>query len=360
MATVQSAGVRAWEKVAALPFRRGILLGVALLLAAATVLSLLRLATGRGPADEEHWDSLTVAVPMQLPSALLFLALEADGFRAHHLLVRPLPAVSGARALTELLQGRVDVTTVGDVPLALAAFERDDLRVLATISTGETDSVLAARTDRGLAGPANLVGRRIGTQRNSALHFFLHLFLVKHGIPQEEVEVVFLRAEELVPALLRGDVDACSLREPFISQARQAGGAQVQFWPEPDMQLRTELLVTLERVTREKPHALSRLLAGLVDAQHLARERPDQLVRAAARLTETPPDQTRELLAGLDLRVQLDQTLIVTLEDEARWTAGAAPARPLPNYARLICPEPLRSVAPDAVQVLPVGVPPAP
>ena len=58
---------------------------------------------------------------------------------------------------------------------------------------------------------------KIATQRLSAVHYFLHLFLLKHDI--EDAELEFLKAEELPQALADGKIDAFSMREPFISEA---------------------------------------------------------------------------------------------------------------------------------------------
>lgn len=84
-----------------------------------------------------------------------------------------------------------------------------------------------ARRDRGIEEAADLRGKHIATQRGSAVHFFLHLCLVSHGLTEEDVTLSFMKGEELPAALAEGRIDAFSMREPYVSEASSLLGERV-------------------------------------------------------------------------------------------------------------------------------------
>ena len=123
---------------------------------------------------------------------------------------------SGKLAFQAMLRGEVDVATVADMPLMHHGFSSDGVAVVATVATVDEGAWIVARRDRGIESPADLKGKRIGTQKNSAVHFFLGMFLLANRITADDVEVVFMEATELPGALASGGIDAFSMRNPFI------------------------------------------------------------------------------------------------------------------------------------------------
>jgi NitT/TauT family transport system substrate-binding protein len=62
----------------------------------------------------------------------------------------------------------------------------------------------------------------------------------------------------------------------------------------------------------------------------------------------------RPLLAGFELRVFLDQSLLSLLEDEARWVlnSGFVEPAPMPGYLDMVDVRPLSQLKPDVVTVI--------
>ena len=257
---------------------------------------------------------------------------------------------SGKRALEGMLEGNVDLTISSEVPLVFRAFERDDFRILATIGTSDNEPRLIARRDKGIAEPADLRGKTIATQQASAVHYFLHLFLLKHGI---EDTPRFMRAEELPQALANGEIDAFSMREPFIGEAQQLVGDAIVF-QEPGMYLKTMNLVALNRLVRERPGAVEKVLRALKQAEEFHREHRPETLQSVADKLQTEVEQLRQLLQDVELEVTLSHALIVALEDEARWAIDNAltDKADAPDFQRLISADAIRAVKPDAVTII--------
>ncbi|NCC53035.1 MAG: hypothetical protein EOM20_17740, partial [Spartobacteria bacterium] len=126
---------------------------------------------------------------------------------------------SGKLALQGLLNGEADYVTCADMPLALQGFETNEVRIIATIAQNNNGAWIIARRDAGIQTPADLRNKRIGTQKNSAVHYFLSQFLIYHQISTAEVQIVFLPATALPEALDQGEIDAFSMRNPFVGHA---------------------------------------------------------------------------------------------------------------------------------------------
>lgn len=295
----------------------------------------------------------------QSPSALAAVAVREGLFARQGILLQDVPHVSGQRAMEALLAGEVDAVTAADVPVVIAAFDRNDFRIVATIatSTGGLERIVA-RKDRGIAAIADLKGRRIATQRGSVVHFFLHVLLSKNGMTDQDVQVVFLKAEDLPGALAAGQVDAICMREPYVSKARALLGANATVLSDPQVKLlRTEHLVVSRRLLRESPGAVRAMLAALIQAERAARQDGQAALRAVADdlAMDTPGRQAAgDELKTLELRVALDQFLLVHLESIADWAAAAGLTRNMtpPDSLELVDTSPLESLDPSAVTII--------
>ncbi len=177
----------------------------------------------REPARKR--ETVTIGLAREALNALMLIAVEQGLFAQEGLEVTIIDTYpSGKRALRGLLAGEVDVTTTSEVPLVFQSFTRQDFRVVATIGSSENEPKIIARKDQGISSPKDLRGKRIATQKASAVHFFLHMLLVKYGLSTQDVHLSYKKSEELPQALYKGEIDAFSIREPFISQEKSLLG----------------------------------------------------------------------------------------------------------------------------------------
>ena len=297
-------------------------------------------------------DAISIGVPQEPLGALIMVAQEKGFFADVGLDVTVVDTYpSGKRALQGMLDGEVDLTISSEVPLVFRSFDRDDFRIVATIGTSDNEPRLIARKDRGIEKPIDLQGKKIATQRASAVHYFLDLFLLKHGI--ENVEPEFMRAEELPQALADGSIDAFSMREPFIGEAQKLAGSETTVFTEPGMYLKTMNLVALNQFVIEEHDVLVRVLRVLDRAEAFCREHRDEAVAIVARKL-TDAGQLGQVLDDITLEIALSHALVVALEDEARWAIdnGFTLKKEAPDFQKLISTDVLRAVKPEAVTVI--------
>lgn len=295
-----------------------------------------------------------VGLPLDPHSALLIVALETRALSNQG--IEPIVSTypSGKRALDEgLLTGREDFVTASDVPVALAGFADPPLRVIASVSSTDNVNRVVTRSSLGIRRPQDLAGRRIGTQQGSAVHFFWHLFSLDQRIHAAD-QVQFFRAEELPVALADGRIDAFSMREPFVSEARALLGDDLRVFSAPGLYAQQQLLVASESMARERRESLRRVVRALLFAEGFCRLEPAAAQSIVAGRLGVPAAQITRLWSDLALRVRLDQGLLLLLEEEARWALGAGlvPAAPLPNYLDFIDTRPLDAERRRAVTLI--------
>ena len=173
-------------------------------------------------SEDKSPEKITVGIPIQPSGALTIIALKKNYFKKHRLDVTVNKYPSGKRALIDgLFTGKDDIVGAAEMPAALSFFKRKDFRIIATtFSCSDVNSIIASRKS-GILKKQDLAGKRIGTQKNSAVHYFLDMFLQYNCIPVDKIEMVYMKAEELPQALADGRIEAFSMREPFIEQAKR-------------------------------------------------------------------------------------------------------------------------------------------
>ncbi len=308
----------------------------------------------REEAERISPEPVRLALPLQTPSALAMLAAEEGLFERVGLSVEVTEHVSGKRALAAMLAGEADLATVAEVPIVFSSFERDDFRILAGVGSVTGEHRVVAHRSRGIEQPADLRGKRIATQRASAVHFYLHLFLIKHGISEEDVELVFHDVEELPEALAAGRIDAFCMREPFVSRARELLGPDAVVLGEPGLYFHTDYLVARTDFLRERPEAARAVLRALGRAEEAAGRRPGRTRARIARRLGAEALRAADPPARLRLKVSLDQSLYSSLEAVARWAMETrlVDADEMPDFLELVQADCLDAVQPQAVTII--------
>jgi NitT/TauT family transport system substrate-binding protein len=289
-----------------------------------------------------------MAVSEEYLSALALLAEERETFASHGLDVTVTRYSSSQLALEALRDGQVDVATCADTPIVLAALEGDSPRIIATIGSSANDIKVVARADQGIVSPEDLRGARIGTRRRTAADFFLHTFLGKHGMLEQDVEVVHGSFDESADALVEGTLAAATLRPPQLGDVQQRLGDGAVTFEEPGLYVKTMNLVISDSVSID---TCIGLLASLIAVEpeagsHLCEDAADEL----AAILDTDAESVCDSLRSNEYKVRLDQSLLLTLEDAARW--GAGPNTDLPDFLSQLCLDPLDEIGPGRVSVI--------
>jgi len=300
--------------------------------------------------------SIVLGLPMQPTSSLAIIAMDQGFFKDAGLMVEFKPFPSGKRALKEgLLVNEVDTIITADIPIMLESFKSHDLKILAAIASTNDLNRIVARRDRNISTPADLKKKWIATQQSSAVHYFLHLFLHKHLISKEEIRASFMKAEQLVPAIVNGTIDAFSMREPFISQAIQQLGDNAIVFSAPGIYPQSELFATKQQFIHKNPTIIHNLLKALLMAENFVKTYPKKAQDTVAKRLNITQADIASLWSALNLQVSLEQSLVLLLESQARWAIreGLVKAETIPDFMTYLHLDTLKKLKYESVTVVP-------
>ena len=262
---------------------------------------------------------VTLGIALQPTNALIFIALDKGLFAAEGLEVKSKMYQSGALALKDLAKGVIEVTSNSIVPLVAEILKGEDFRVVAGVAVSGDEARIAARKDRGILAPQDLKGKSVGTQQLSAVHFFLHNFLLFHDLSEKDIDLKFLDPGELPLALARGEIDAFAMREPYLEQAKKLLGDNLIIFEQKGTLERRDLLVVRSAFITSRPLVIDKIIRALAVAADFAKAHPDEAKAIVAGRLGVSLAAITEIWPAMQLTVRLDQPLIVLMENVARW-----------------------------------------
>jgi NitT/TauT family transport system substrate-binding protein len=297
--------------------------------------------------------AVSLGVSKESMSALAYVARDEGIFEANGLDVEFTEYESAQLALNALLAGDVDAALCADTPIAIEAVECCPVRIVCTVATDANDLKVVARRDVGIVTPDDLRGKRVGTRSGTAAHFFLHGFLIKHGMSDADVDMRFGSFEDVTAALIAGELDAVALRQPFIAELQSALGDRFLLFEEEGLYEKT-MNLCVRPGDSPAAEVKRRLVSSLIDAEKRAVGDTSGHMReeVAAAIDVTEGDLCSCLFsAGA---VTLRQSLILTLEDQARWAvqSGVAQSGEMPDFLEMLDTQTLESIDAERVTVI--------
>ena len=130
---------------------------------------------------------------------------------------------SGTEVIAAMASGDVQVAELGSSPLAIGASQGVDLQLFMIAQGLGTAESLIAKKDSGIAKLEDVKGKRIAVPVGSTAHYSLMGALAHVGIPESEVTIVNLPADQIAAAWDSGQVDAAFIWEPVQNQILQSG-----------------------------------------------------------------------------------------------------------------------------------------
>lgn len=326
-----------------------------LLLIAVTIIHCLLFAGCREAPKAPPVKRERVVIALVMPQACLARIASARGFFAEEGVDAVLrEQTSGKAALQSVLDGKADLATVAETPIVFAGFEGKRVSIIASIETANKNLAIVARKDRGISTPAELEGKRIGVTPGTNGEFFLDTFFLAHGIARNRVRVVDLEPEEMVAALLSGRVDAVSAWQPHVFRAQKELGDRGVTYYNEELYTESYSAVTKPDFVRNHPDTVVRLMRALVRAEGFIGANPAEARSLLADCLGADQGAARELLGVFDLRVTLQESLIIALEDQARWarTKRGGDEAKTHDYLEDIYPDGLSAVKPAAIRLI--------
>jgi len=330
------------------------IVGVTIALAIAIVLVLGYVARGLLAGPRSPAEKLTLALSATPDAALIHLAASNGYFADEGLDVAVVPVSHGKAALELLAQGKADLASAAEVPFVIAIMRGEPLGIAATVASVSTEMAVVARRDRAIAGPRDLVGKRVGVTTGTNGEYFLWAFMIRHMLAPDSVAMVDLAPGQMVQALSAGSIDAVSTWEPITSAAESTLAGNALSFDGADAYTVTHVVVGRSEFLKGRHDAVAKFVRALLKAEAFNRSEPSRAIQLVADRLKLDIKTLEPAWKDVEFKVDMRQSQLVTLEDEARWAMarGYADRGPVPNFLPHLHLDALLAVQPERVTVV--------
>ncbi len=325
--------------------------------AAVIILGLAYLGTrGPPPKQTSPVEKLRIALPVLPHTALVHIAAAKGYFAEEGLAVSIQPVNYGVLARDEVLQEKADLAVTAEVLFVIAVMKGHALGMVASLASVANDNAIIARRDRGIGVAGDLVGKKIGVSFGTSGSYFLWAFLIRHKLPlpPDSIVLVDLPPERIVAALAEGSVDAVATWQPMSLQAQAALGNNAVSFIEFDAYRTTMIAYGRSEFLKGHAGAMEKLVRALLKAERFMQSHPEETLKLVAQWLKIDVGALRATWQQFDFGVNLLQSHLITLEDEARWAMarGHVAQGPVPNLLPHLYLDALLAVQPERVTVL--------
>lgn len=297
---------------------------------------------------------VTVAYSPFESGALFWIAEDQGYFRQNGLNLTLKKYDSGSASLNGLVNGEADITVgVTEYPLVWSAFQGRTVRAIGNIDKGDFIYIVA-RKDR-IGDVPDLKGKRVGTTVGTVAEFHLGRFLILHGMNMTDVTIINVKTPAgWVSEVVEGNIDAMSTAQPYAREARDRLGDNALFWPAQSSQPLFALVISTDEWIASNPEEVERFLAALVRAEEFADNNPAEAQAIVMERLNLDPDYMDMVWKQNQFAVTLDESLILAMEDEARWMIAnnLTNGTEVPDFRDYVYEDGLEVVKPGSVNII--------
>jgi ABC-type nitrate/sulfonate/bicarbonate transport system substrate-binding protein len=324
---------------------------------AMVAVSILAVAAGcsreKSPTEATPKQTLSVAYSISPAAAPFLLATEKNFWSEEGINLEAKELTVGRLCLDAVLAGNADMGTVADTPLVYAALSGAKFYVLCTFTYSTEHQRCFARRDRGIFSPADLAGKKVAAYLGTASEFHMDAFLQAHGMRRDQVEVINLRPQEMVNAIVTGQVDAAFVWEPFATEIEQRLGPNATRFPVSEFYTMTFNLVSRPEFVEKNPELAAKAVGVLLRTTQFMADNRAESITSVSKKMGIKRELLEKIWDGYRYEVRLDSVLLDSMTRQAAWVRGrdanlGASAVPLRSF--LYDPV-LRSIKPSAISL---------
>ena len=284
----------------------------------------------------------------------IYVALEKGYFRKEGLEVELKSFSSGKATLDALIKGKVDLATSSETPFMHAVLNGGKIYVIGTMITGEKHLAVVGRKDRGISSPKDLKGKTIGVTTGTNGEYFLDTVLLLNGVSRDQVKPVHVKPKQMFDALIKGKVDAIATWNPQMTKARKALGDQATTFYAEGLYSPSFLIAARQDYANANPEIIRKVVQSLVNGSNFIHENPDKSRVIVAKYLGMDKSLLDELSATYYFKITLDQSFLLTLENQAKWAIKnkLTDQTEIPNYLDFVYLDALAAIRPEGVTII--------
>src|SRR5438067_3986440 len=234
----------------------------------------------------------------------LMVAIEKDMFKEVGLSVELQPIVASSDRMLAITSGSVQWTNTGSAAaIGEMAKNNDSFYWIGNIDDSPGNNGLVVQP--GISDYAGLKGKKVAVTLNSDAEIILYQLLEQNGLKASDVEIVPMKANDMVAAFTNKSIDAYDVWEPAFSDGLKAvPGAKVlgnekdtPIFKKNGTQVAPDVVVLRRELVDKYPETTRKLLGAYFKGVDLVKNSPDE---AAGIVAEKYFKKSKEeTLAGL-------------------------------------------------------------
>jgi len=290
--------------------------------------------------------------PVEL-SGLIYIADELGFFTDNGLIPTIIDYESGKAATIDLIKGDLDIASASDIVFSKLGLTNEKILAIACIGESE-DHYVIARKDFGISQISDLAGRKIGVSNGTSAEFYLSRFLEIQGTDPLNMIIIRYPSPSLIDFLLSGEVDAIASWDPYVYHGENKLGAQAVVWPIQCGQMMHWVALCKKDYITNHPEIIVRYLRALNEAENYVLNNPDDAKRIIQHRIHADDTYMNRVWPRCHLILGLGQSVIIAMEDEARWMMKNNPDgfTEMPNYLDYLYLDGLEEIRPDLVDII--------
>lgn len=260
---------------------------------------------------------------------------------------------SGAAATERMLAGEANLSTTAELAVVRYALAGKKVQTLGSIDMF-MHMKLIGRKDLGITKITDLTGKRIGVPVKTAADFKLGRFLDLNGIDKNTITFVDIQAPQAVESLTKGSVDAIVTWQPNVMDIEDRLGDRATVWEVQSGQPMYCILVTSEKWAAKNPEQRDRLMKSLLQAEEYLIRNGEQARDIVQKRLGYDDRYIRTIWPEHQFSLRLEQSLILAMEDQARWMIDnrLTTEQNVPDFLDYMHADGLEEVKPKAVSII--------
>jgi taurine transport system substrate-binding protein len=178
---------------------------------------------------------------------------------------------SGAKVMTALASGSVDIASAGSSPIAAGVSRGIEIELVWILENIANAEALVVKESSGIIAPSDLKGKRIAVPFVSTTHFHALFALEQFGLSDKEVKLLNMQPNSIAAAWQRGDIDGAFIWDPVLGRIKQDGHVLItsktlSSWGKPTF----DGLVVEKSFGKENPEFMAKIIkiAADLDAEY--------------------------------------------------------------------------------------------
>lgn len=199
-----------------------------------------------------------------------------DGVKADYVTVR-----AGSEVISAIAGNSLDLCNIGSSPMVVGYANGVKLSMVWVYKSIVDSECLVAREGKGIDSVADLKGKTLALPFNTSVHFAALAALKTAGLGSRDVTLLNMRADQVLPAWQRKDIDAAYIWVPVLPRVVADGGRII--FKTGDLATKSGLVVFDALVVRdgfkaEQPELLQKFLAEIQRLSILFKQEPRRVL----------------------------------------------------------------------------------